>query len=122
MLQPQARPHLIAHVGKAPLPLIAEELVLLLIRHSIEQVDVVVEVAVGDKQVAVAVVVVVDEEGAPGEELQAGDPQPGLKGHVGEKPVAEVAVQAVGLPLVVGDEEVEPAIAVVVAHVNPHAS
>ena len=121
LLQPQARPHLIAHVGEAPLPLIAEELVLLRVCHRVEQVDVVVEVAVGYKQVAVAIVVVVDEEGTPREELQAGNPQPSLKGHVGEKPIAEVAVEAVGFPLVVGDKKVKSAVAVVVSHVNPHA-
>ena len=67
---------------------------------------------VADEEVEVAVLVVV-EEGAAGVPAQAVLEEAGLFGDVGEGAVAVVAVE--GVLAVVADEEVVPAVVVVVA-------
>ena len=78
--------------------------------------------AAGDEEVAVAVVVEVDEAAAPVHVGQAPVAGAGGERDVLEQAVAEVAVEHGQLALVGGHEEVEPAVVVVVAAVDAHAA
>ena len=55
--------------------------------------------AVGDEKILVAVVVVVEEFGAPGEELKALQPHPRIEREIGEKLPSVVVIQGVRLLL-----------------------
>jgi hypothetical protein len=57
---------LIAHIGKAALAIIAENLILLRISHRVEEMYIVVEMAIGDEDIAITIVVVVEKERASG--------------------------------------------------------
>ena len=90
------------------------------VADSVEEVDIVVQVAVGDEDVRVAIIVVVEEGRPPGEYLETGNAQARLEGDVGEEALADVAVEAVSLPLIVGDEDVEQSVVIVVPHIHTH--
>src|SRR5262249_59900063 len=82
-------------------------------------------VAVGDDQVLPAVVIDVDEPGAPAHVLLAdgADPRAGrVEEEADALPGGQVAVQGVQLVLVVGDPQPGKAAAVGVAGVQPHAA
>ncbi len=82
--------------------------------------DVVVHVSVGDEEIEPAVVVIIEETGSEPEVVQAHLPEPGGEGNLGVvRPV--VTVQGVVLQLVVGDEEIEVAVVVVIPGVDAHA-
>ena len=72
-----------------------------------------VNVAVGDQQVGMAVVVHVGEHGPPAERVRI-DAEAGFEGDVGEGAVAVVVVEGGGVVGEIGLEEVEVAIAVIV--------
>ena len=48
-------------------------------------------------------------------------PKPGNKSHIGERPVAVVVIEVGSVVREVGFENIEPAVAVVVAHADAHA-
>ncbi|HEU4401055.1 MAG TPA: hypothetical protein VFT43_03015 [Candidatus Polarisedimenticolia bacterium] len=83
--------------------------------------DVVDDVAVGDEQVEMAVVVGIEEEGPEAESQERRAAHPRAEGAVREDAAAVVVVELVGLLRQVGHEEVEAAVVVVVGHVGPHA-
>ena len=83
--------------------------------------DIAFQVAIGDKQIAVAVVVGIEKARPPRQIGNRALAQPGEEGLIDKGAVAEVFVQGIGLPLKVGDEKVVVAVVVVVAHVNAHA-
>src|SRR5205823_6241039 len=79
-----------------------------------------VDVAVGDEEVEEAVIVKIDETGAPTEKWNSGNAQAGAKGNINEICVAFVAIESL---VVVGegsDEEVELAVTVVVTECDAH--
>ena len=86
-----------------------------------EERRVVDDVAVDDRQIQVAVVVEVEERDAEADERQRGRPEAALHRGVGEDAAAVVAEQAVRLELVVGHDEIEPSVAVVVGELGAHA-
>src|SRR4051812_39026875 len=83
-------------------------------------VDLRVDVAVDLDDVRPAVVVAVDEAASPGD-VAVVDADAGGEGHVGEGSVAVVVVEVAGIVGKVGFEDVEVAIAVVIAYGDAHA-
>ena len=77
--------------------------------------------AVGKEEVEVPVEVGVEERRAPSHPFEGRSRQPGGLGRVLEEAVAEVPVQRVAVVREVGDDEVQPAVSVVVARVHAHA-
>ena len=77
--------------------------------------------SVGDKEVLPAVIVVIEEVGAPPQEAQAGQAQSGGAAHVPESVASQVPVKGVVVRGEVGDVDVESSVPVVVAEGDPHA-
>ena len=76
--------------------------------------------AIGDKEIAVAVVVDIDKARAPRQIGYAALAQASEKGLIDKGTVAEVFVERIGLPLEVGDKEIGKTIVVVIAHIDAH--
>ena len=72
-------------------------------------------------RVEVAVVVVVEEQRAESDERQGFAADAALDRDVREQSLAEIAKQRVRLELVVGHEQIQPAVAIEVAEVGAHA-
>ena len=82
--------------------------------------DIVEDVAVGGKQVEIAIEVGVEKLGAKPEEGQRRKAHPGGKGrHRKETPFAPI--ERIRLGLEIGHRQIEYAVAVVVAPIYPHA-
>ena len=81
----------------------------------------VVEMAAGDEQVPVPVVVEVDESRSPVDVRKEIRRDRGRAGRVLEKPPAQVAVKHGHLALVVGHEQIELTVVVIVAAIDAHA-
>ncbi len=75
---------------------------------------------VSDEDIKPAVVVEVREAAAPAE-IAAAESQAGCKGGVGESPVAVVSVEAARIIREIRLEDVQPAVAIVVARGGAHA-
>lgn len=88
----------------------------------VEGLDVVVEVAAGEEQVAAAVVVEVGHRRPPGDELPGPTPGSGGGGGVLELPPPEIAEEDGEIGLEVGDEQIDPPVAVGIARLRPHAA
>ncbi len=78
--------------------------------------------AVDDDEIQRAVVVVVEEHRTESNERQRWWTNAAFVGDIPKKPVAQVAKKAVCFELVVRDEQIEPAVAVVVAEIRSHTS
>ncbi len=110
-----------AHVLE-PAALVVEQEQRLLVGHLRRVVlDHVVRVPVGEHQVEVAVVVVVEELQAPPAEQPRGLRDAVGVGHVLERLVAAVLVEREHLLIDVGDEQVLPAVLVEVGGIDAHA-
>src|SRR5579884_580830 len=79
-------------------------------------------VTIDDKQIQVAIVVIVDEAGAKTNLVEASSREPGSLGGERKHAVAAVAVQGVHLFFVIGHKQAEIATAVVVASTDAHAA
>ena len=83
--------------------------------------DVVDDMAVGDEQIEIGVIVEVIPVGPEAHMPQAGLSDTLGERHVIEDPTAEVAVQGVGFQVEVGNHDIEALIAVEVSPVRAHA-
>ena len=86
----------------------------------IKPIDVFVDVAVGDVEIGVAIVVGVEEIDAKSQLVQAVGHYARGQRFVGKHPAARVVVQGVALPLEIGHRQVEEAIAIAVGHIHAH--
>ena len=109
-------------VDESPVDVAEEEVVVAVGGGVVEGLDVVVEVAAGEEQVAPAVVVEVGHCRPPGDELPRPAAGGGGGGGVLELPPPEVAEEDGEIGLEVGDEQVDPPVAVGVARFGPHAT
>src|SRR6266568_1798149 len=87
----------------------------------VKERNVVEHMSVGDEQVAPAVVIVIEEAHAKSTHLVAVSPELPGEGRVRETAIAIVAVQAVVLAVKMRDDEIEPAVIVIVGGVSAHA-
>ena len=83
--------------------------------------DAIVGMAVGKKQIHVPVIVVVKELDPPAAQEPGSDPNTGLHGHIVEAFVVEIAVNRVHLLVHVGDEEIHPAVVIVIGGIHTHS-
>ena len=79
------------------------------------------DVAVRDGDVEPAVVVVVEERCAEADEWQRREREAALAGRIDEQPPAQIAKQRRRLELVIRHDQIQPAVAVVVAKIGAHA-
>src|SRR5580704_2667523 len=84
-------------------------------------VDAVVGMAVAEQQIEVAVVVVVEKFQSPAAHQARGGTDAGRHGGIGKSFVLVVVVDRIHLLVDVGDEEIDPAVLIVVGSVNAHA-
>ncbi len=108
-------------VPEAPLLVSGQERGLPVLQVRRGQLDGVEHVAPGQEEVLPPVVVVVEEADAPAGGEQADAPDAGGVGVVREGPVPGVAVERPALVGEVRDDDVGPAVVVVVGEVDPHA-
>src|SRR5260370_1508870 len=80
------------------------------------------DVAVGDEDVEQAIVVKIQKTGAPGKERNRRIAEAGAKRHVGKICAAIIAIERFVVVGKRGDEKVEFAIAIVIAHADAHGS
>src|ERR1700680_3346072 len=79
-----------------------------------------IDVAVGNENIKEAVIVEVEEAGAPAEEWNRGIPETGFEGNVGERGIAIVTIESFVIVGEGSDEEIELAVAIVVAGADAH--
>ena len=85
-----------------------------------EELGIVLHVAAGDEDVLVAVVVEVEDAGAPAAERQGRGADEARMRHVEEEALAEIAEQREGLVGQRGDEQVVAAVVVEIAEIDAH--
>src|SRR5579859_71701 len=83
--------------------------------------DFVVRVAVGDEQILIAIVVIIEELYAPAAHQPSRAADSGCARHVIEGLVVPIAINGVHLLIDVGDKQVLPAILIEVCGVDAHA-
>ena len=117
-VEPRGRRHL-----HNPPPDIAEEDVVIAVGGRVVELrDEIVDVAASDEQIAAAVVVEVDDSTAPFHPRQAPGRGPRPRTDVLETLAGEVVVEDRPFSLVGGHPQVEPAVVVDIATVDPHAA
>ena len=79
------------------------------------------DVAVDDAEIEIAVVVVVEEDGAEADVGQRRRADAARKRHVLEQPLAEISKERVRFEFVIRHDEIQVAVTVVVAEVGAHA-
>ena len=109
------------HIGERPIPVVPKDLIRLCIGHqTVEQINVAVHVPVGDVQIQISIVVVVQKTRAEGQHAQGLFPQSGRKGHIAEQPTPIIPIQRIALPLEAGCEKVQIPVVVVVPEIRAH--
>ena len=88
---------------------------------AVENLDVGLDVAVGEKQIGVSVVVDVDEIGPKGEGLIGRPAQSARRGAVFKSASPGIVQQPTGLPLKIAHPEVEATVAIVVGPIGAHS-
>ena len=83
--------------------------------------DFVVRVSIGNEQVSVAVVVVVEEFHAPAAHQSRQAPKAHGSGHVLEAEVVSVAIDRIHFLIHIGYEKILPAILIEIRRIDPHA-
>src|SRR5215510_1168325 len=76
--------------------------------------------AIGDKQVEPAIIVVIEESPAKTQHVEGGDGDAYLLTDVPKPTFSVVVKDVVRIPLEIGDKQVEPAIVIVVAQKDAH--
>jgi len=87
----------------------------------ITQLDGVEVVALSDEEILPAVVVVVEEADAPSGMRHSGASNAGSETGIGESGVRIVLVEGIALIGKIGDDEIGPAIVIVVGEIDTHA-
>ena len=88
---------------------------------AVENLDVGLDMAVGEEQIGVSVVVDIDEIGPKGEGLIRRSPQSALRGVVCESTRSGIVQQPTGLPLEIAHAKVEATVAIIVGPIGAHA-
>src|SRR5439155_4509318 len=99
-----------------------QEITFLVTGGVIPKFDIVLEVPARDEQIAVAIIIEIDQTGAPRDLVESACAGPGDVGHVLEGTSAKVAVEDGPLLLVGGHIEIEKAVVVEVTAFHPHGS
>ena len=71
--------------------------------------------SVGDEKIEQAVIVVIEKTGAPAQERNGRAAEAGFEGNIGEARVAVVAIKSFVIVRECSDEEIQAAVAIVVA-------
>ena len=83
--------------------------------------DAVVWMTVRQKQIQVAIVVVIKKLHSPAAQQPCGDADTGLHGHVIETLIVAIAINRIHLLVHIGDEQVHPAVPIIIGRVHAHS-